>query len=219
MPGFRNILSLFSLLAIAPLAINSCSVADAPPSSAAPVRNVSDYYYPLSNVGTQYAYLRTSIVGSDTVHLKMQGGDAMPMTINNSQCYAADLFKDGSFQSDVYFAQNDSEAFTLGTLSCGTIGGYWLDLKAPLNEGQHWSFFTSSSYTSVKITATVVHRGLTMKMPSGKTFDDVTEVRYVGDNADTTTKWFARGVGMVYSNSNRSDNYFGSEMRYLSESN
>ncbi|HYM19372.1 MAG TPA: hypothetical protein VEW28_00035 [Candidatus Kapabacteria bacterium] len=195
----------------------SCSVADAPPNSPAPVKNVADYYYPLSDVGMQYAYLRTTNIGSDTVRLKMQGNDAMSSAIGNTQCFAADLYKIGAFQSDLFFAVNDSEAYTLGTISCGTLGGYWLDLKTPLTEHLQWTFTTNGSYASITVTATVIHRGLKMKMPSGMTFDDVTEVLYVTNNADTTTKWFARGVGMVYSTSNQSDNYFGSQMKFISE--
>lgn len=193
----------------------SCGIADAP-EHPAPITNVSQFYFPLSDVGVSFAYCRATSIGTDTVRMTMNGRDQT--TVGQSpdrRCYAVGISNRDQFHSDLYFVVNDSEAATVGSVSCGSGGATWLDLKSPLTEGQQWQFNTGNFYSPELVTATVTRRGAQMKMPAGQVFDDVTEVQYVTAESDTTVKWFARGVGLIYSSSTRPDAYFGSEMKYI----
>ncbi len=208
----------FSTALIA-VGVSSCSViADAPytPSS---VQNVGQYYYPLEKIGIQYCYLRKSPYGSDTVKMTMMGYDAQPAALtNNMACFSADLHKEGSFTNNLYFSVSDSEAYSVGKTSCSAGNNYWLDLKAPLTEHQQWTFYTSSYYSPGLVTATVLRRGVKLKMPDGRLFDDVTQISYVSSKADTTVKWFARGFGLIYTSSNHTDFDFGDQLWFINPS-
>lgn len=207
-----------SLLIIAFAAIGCNAIVDTPSQSAQPVTHVEDYYLPLKNIGTSYAYCRKSPYGADTVWMTMQGNDNNALMLGNQACYSTDVLNPGSYLSNYYFAMNDSEAYTLGKVSCGGTDKLWLDLKAPLIVGQTWEFHNSkgSYYIDNRITATVKRRGAQMKMPDGKIYDDVTEVLYTS-KSDSTVKWFARGVGLIYSSSNVIDSDFGAEMRLVGQ--
>src|SRR5207247_1919925 len=121
------------------------------------------------------------------------------------------------YLNNFFYKMNDSEAYTLGSVSCFGTNQNWLDLKAPLLAGQTWTFTNSngSFYVNQTFTATVTHRGVKMKMPDGRIFDDVAEVTYVSSTGDSTVKWFAKGSGLIYSTSKDPDSDFGQEMRLL----
>ena len=146
----------------------------------------------------------------------MQGNDAMGMMRGNKQCYAADLKTDYFFNS-YFFLMNDTEACTLGSISCYGAETKWLDLKAPLMPGQQWTFDQSGMYKKNTYMATVTKRGVQMKMPDGTIYNDVIEVVYTRGASDSTVKWFAKGIGLIYSTSTNPDNDFGQEMRLLSK--
>jgi hypothetical protein len=194
-------------------AIGCSGIVDSTPQSPSPVTHVEDYYLPLKSIGTSYAYCRKSSSGSDTLLMTMLGTDYSSLMVGNQQCYSADFTKTNLYLNNFYFALNDSEAYTLGKVSCSGTDKFWLDLKAPLMVGQTWKFNNSNGnyYTDSHYLAKVTRRGVQMKMPDGKTYNDVTEVIYVS-KSDSTVKWFARGVGLIYSSSNTMDSDFGQEM-------
>ncbi|MEI8135000.1 MAG: hypothetical protein WCH46_07995 [bacterium] len=199
---------------------NGCgAVTDPIPNSPAPVWNVEQYYLPLKNIGASITYCRKTQTTIDTIKMTMQGNDDSGLMLGNQYCYTTDLSKTNSRLFDYYFTMNDSEAYTLGKLSCGQTDKYWLDLKAPLTVGQTWSFSNSngSYYVTNTYTAKVTRRGVTMKMPDGKVYDDVAEIIYASKSGDTTVKWFAKGTGLIYSTSKNPDSDFGKEMRIVNQ--
>lgn len=216
---FRQAYGLVFSVALIAATVSSCSVIADAPNNPSTVQNVGQYYYPLEKIGIQYCYLRKTPLGSDTVQMTMMGNDAQPAALtNNMACFSADLHKAGSFTNNLYFSVSDSEAFSVGKTFCAAGNNYWLDLKAPLTEHQQWTFYTSSYYSPGFVTATVLRRGAKLKMPDGRVFDDVTQVSYVSSNADTTVKWFARGVGLIYTSSNHTDYDFGDQLWFINPS-
>ncbi len=212
---FRQAYGFIFSLALTAAAVSSCSViADAPTTPSA-IQNVGQYYYPLEKIGIQYCYLRKAPSGTDTVKMTMMGNDPQPTPTNNMACFSAGLHSEGLLTNSLYFSVSDSEAFSVGKTFCAAGNNYWLDLKAPLTEHQQWTFSTSSYYSPGLVTATVLHRGAKLKMPDGRVFDDVTQVSYVTSNADTTVKWFARGVGLIYTSSNHTDYDFGDQLWFI----
>ncbi len=205
----------FSLLVIILGAIGCSSIVDSVPQAPGPVTHVEDYYLPLKSIGISYAYCRKSATGADTLLMTMQGNDPSALLAGNKACYSTDLSKTNLYLDNYYYAMNDSEAYTLGTISCSGTDKYWLDLKAPLMVGQTWKFYNTSGSFS-QYTAKVTRRGVQMKMPDGKTYGDVTEVIYTSQG-DSTVKWFARGVGLIYSTSNTPDTDFGEEMWFVGQ--
>jgi hypothetical protein len=204
-----------SLLAISFGIVGCNSLVDSVSPSQQPVTHVEDYYLPLKSIGTSYAYCRKYSSGADTLLMTMKGNDPSALMAGNKACYSTDLSKTNLYLNNYYFAMNDSEAYTLGKISCGGTDKFWLDLKTPLMEGQTWKFTnTNGSYS--QYTAKVTRRGVQMKMPDGKMYDDVTEVVYTS-KGDSTVKWFARGVGLIYSTSNTPDSDFGEEMWLVGE--
>ncbi len=209
----------YSTLVLA-LVMSGCSaIVDTPPQSALPVAHVEDYYLPLKNVGMSYSYCRKSSYGADTLSMTMQGNDASGLILGNQVCYSTDLTKTNRYLNNYYYAMNDSEAYTLGKVSCNGTDQYWLDLKTPLMVGQSWKFNNShgSAYSSTTYTAKVTRRGAQMKMPDGKIFDDVAEIIYTSKSGDSTVKWFAHGVGLIYSTSKNPDSDFGQEMWFVGQ--
>jgi hypothetical protein len=209
--------SLVSFL-IAALLSSCSSLVDPVPNSPAAVTKVEDYYLPLKNIGASYAYCRKNLTSIDTVFMTMQGKDATSVMFGNEQCYATDMTKTNNRPLfDYYFVMNDSEAYTLGKVSCFGADKYWLDLKAPLMVGQKWTFSNSNGnyYPTDVYTASVTRRGVKMKMPDGVVYDDVAEVIYTSKAGDSTVKWFAKGVGLIYSTSKKPDSDFGQEMRLV----
>jgi hypothetical protein len=202
-----------SLLTVALGAIGCSSFVDPAPSSSKPLSNIEDFYLPLKSIGTSYAYCRKSLSGADTLLMTMQGVDNSAAMNPNEVCYSTDISQTNLYLTNYYYSMNDSEAYSLGELSCGGSDKYWLDLKAPLTVGQTWKFnnIYGSSGSGSLYTAKVTRRGVQMKMPDGKLYDDVTEVIYT-HASDSTVKWFARGVGLIYSTSNTPDSDFGEEM-------
>ena len=209
-----------SLIFITALGTMCCNaLVDPAPRSPQAVTHIEDYYLPLKNVGTSYAYCRKSPMGVDTVWMTMEGNDPSAKMSGNGVCYSTDLTKTNRYLNNYYYAMNDSEAYTLGKLSCSGTDQYWLDLKAPLMVGQTWKFSNTngSYYTESRYTAQVMRRGVQMKMPDGKVFDDVAEVIYTTKSGDSTVKWFARGVGLIYSTSKDPNSDFGAEMRLVEQ--
>jgi hypothetical protein len=206
--------SVAALIFFAALGTIGCNaVVDSPPQSPQPVTHIEDYYLPLKNVGVSYLYCRKSSSGADTISMTMQGNDASGVKLGNQFCYSTDLTKTNSYLNNYYYTMNDSEAYTLGKVSCGGTDEYWLDLKAPLMIGQSWEFKNTNGGNSAEsdYTAYVTRRGGQMKMPDGKIYNDVAEIIYVSIS-DSTVKWFARGVGLIYSTSKTPNPDFGEEM-------
>src|SRR5947209_4132408 len=106
--------SLFSALAV-----SGCgALVDSVPSSPEPVLHVADYYLPLKDIGASYSYCRKSPSGADTINMTMDGNDAVGAMLGIKQCYATALSKTDLFLNSYYFRMNDSEAYTLGRVSC-----------------------------------------------------------------------------------------------------
>ncbi|MDP4218801.1 MAG: hypothetical protein Q8916_07000 [Bacteroidota bacterium] len=208
-----------AILIVASALVGCNALVDSAPSQQKPVLNIEEYYLPLKSIGTSYAYCRKNSTGADTIWMTMQGNDASGLMMGNQACYSADMTKMNLYLNNFYYAMNDSEAYTLGKVSCGNNEKYWLDLKAPLMVGQQWKFNNSngSYYIQSRYTAEVTRRGVQMKMPDGKTYDDVAEVVYTSQSGDSTVKWFARGVGLIYSTSKQPDSDFGEEMRLVGQ--
>ena len=209
-----------SVIFLGAIALSSCNaLVDPAPQALKPVIHIEDYYLPLKSIGTSYAYCRKSSYGTDTIWMTMQGNDASGLMLGDQACYATDMSSQtNQYLNNYFYTMNDSEAFTLGKVSCGNLDKYWLDLKTPLMVGQTWQFDNTngSYYVNFHYTATVTRRGVQMKMPDGKIYDDVAEVIYTS-KSDTTVKWFARGVGLIYSVSKNPDSDFGKEMRLVEQ--
>ena len=195
------------------------AIADSTPPPAQAVTHIEDYYLPLKSIGKAYAYCRKSPYGADTVWMTMKGNDASGMMLGNQACYAADMSSQtNQYLNNYYYSMNDSEAFTLGKVSCGNLDKYWLDLKTPLLVGQTWQFDNTngSYYVNFRYTAKVTRRGVQMKMQDGKIYDDVVEIIYTS-KSDSVVKWYARGVGLIYSTSKNLDSDYGNEMRLVGQ--
>ena len=209
-----------SVILLGVFAATGCnSLVDPAPQSAQAVTHIEDYYLPLKSIGTSYAYCRKSSYGIDTLWMTMKGNDAAGLMLGDQACYATDMSSQtNQYLNNYYYAMNDSEAYTLGKVSCSGTDKFWLDLKAPLLVGQTWKFKNSngSYYIEKNYTAKVARRGVQMKMPDGKTYDDVAEIIYTS-KSDTTVKWFAHGVGLIYSSSNNPDSDFGNEMQLVDQ--
>ena len=203
-----------SLFAIIMGTIGCTGIVDSPQPSTLPVTHVEDYYLPLKSVGTSYSYCRKSPIGADTVAMTMKGNDESGLMLGNQVCYSTDLSNTNRYLNNYYYSMTDSEAYTLGKVSCSGTDKYWLDLKAPLTVGQTWKFNNShgSSYSNTIYTARVSRRGVQMKMPDGNIYNDVAEIVYTSKAGDSTVKWFAHGVGLIYSSSTNPDSDFGQEM-------
>ena len=213
-----NYFFVFFLFAAMIGASGCSSVVDPVPPSPQPVMNVADYYLPLTNVGASYAYCVKTSTGADTILMTMQGRDANTAVMPSGQlCYSTDLTRSTYRLFSYYYSMNDSEAYTLGKISCGSPDQYWLDLKAPLMVGQTWKFNNNngSSYVTSFYTAKVTRRGATMKMPDGTIYNDVAEIIYTSSAGDSTVKWFARGTGLLYSTTKQPNSDFGQEMRLV----
>jgi hypothetical protein len=123
-------------------------------------------------------------------------------TYCGKQMYECD-WESGAFQGTGsyyhgYYAMNDEGAYYMGA-NPKPETAVWLDLVAPIKEGQTWSFpygIDSSNTIDAKITKI----GLTAALPdsSGKavTYKDIIEVVYQGPE-DKTVKWFARDHAML----------------------
>ena len=209
-----------SVILFGAFASSGCNaLVDPAPQTAQPVTHIEDYYLPLKNIGTSYAYCRKSSYGTDTLWMRMKGNDASGLMLGNQACYATDMSSQtNQYLNNYYYAMSDSEAYTLGKVSCSGTDKFWLDLKAPLIVGQTWKFKNTngSYYVENNYTAKVTRRGVQMKMPDGKIYNDVVEVIYTA-KSDSTIKWFARGVGLIYSTSKNPDSDFGDEMRLVGE--
>jgi hypothetical protein len=204
---------LFSAILIA----SGCSsIADPTPSAPAAVMHIQDYYLPLNNSGSSLTYCVKTTTGADTVQMLMQGVNSTDK-MRGGLCYSTYMSRANQRIFNYYYTMNDSEAYSLGT-SCMGENSSWLDLKTPLAIGQQWTFDNSggSFYINKTYTATVTRRGATMKMPDGKTYSDVTEVIY-SSGADSTVKWFAKNVGLIYTTSKNPNSDFGQEMRLLDQ--
>jgi hypothetical protein len=202
----------FFLFAALLCAAGCGSIADSAPASPASVTNVADYYLPLNSIGASYMYCLKINAVSDTVQMLMQG-EAMVDKMRGGKCYSTYMTKANQRIFNYYYTMNDSEAYTLGT-SCTGENSTWLDLKIPMTVGQKWTFDNSggSFYVNNTYTATITRRGATMKMPDGTIFNDVAEVVYTSSGGDSTVKWFAKGVGLIYSTSKNPNSDFGQEM-------
>ena len=209
-----------SVILLGAFAASGCnSLVDPAPQSIQAVTHIEDYYLPLKSIGTSYAYCRKSSYGIDTLLMTMKGNDAAGLMLGDQACYATDMTSQSNqYLNNYYYAMNDSEAYTLGKVSCSGTDKFWLDLKAPLLVGQTWTFKNSngSYYVEKNYTAKVMRRGVQMKMSDGKTYNDVAEVIYTS-KSDTTVKWFARGIGLIYSTSKNPDSDFGNEMQLVEQ--
>lgn len=196
----KTIFTRFLLAALGAAGLASCSLVDSPAESPKPITNVSEFYYQLNNIGSEYSYELRSADSRDTMKLTMGGSEAGMITLDRSRCYSAATTAAGdNFSIKNYYAMNDSTAYSLGRTNCGLPGRYWVDLKTPLTVGQTWEFDTQDPYTAIEYKALVARRGASMKMPDGKIYDDVAQIIYTSSSQDTIVKYFARGVGLVYS--------------------
>ena len=190
------------LTALGAAVMASCSMVDAVPDEPKPVKSVSEFYYRLGDVGAQYVYELHNTRSRDTIKMTMRGSEAGMIMLDKSRCYSAGIDFGANFSDKYYYAMNDSIAYNLERSACGLPGKLWVDLKAPLMVGQTWEFSPSDFYQPMKYKALVTRRGAQMKMPDGKIYTDVAEILYASSNQDTIVKYFARGVGLVYSTSN-----------------
>ena len=194
------------LAALSAAVMTSCGVVDAVPDEPKPITSVSEFYYRLGSIGAQYVYeihrLNVNLQSRDTMKLTMHGSEDGMIMLDKSRCYSAGIDFGANFSDKYYYAMNDSIAYNLERSACGLPGKLWVDLKTPLTVGQMWEFSPSNFYQPMRYKALVTRRGAQMKLPDGKIYTDVAEILYTSSNQDTIVKYFARGVGLVYSTSN-----------------
>ncbi|HET6512917.1 MAG TPA: hypothetical protein VFH43_12035 [Candidatus Kapabacteria bacterium] len=99
-----------------------------------------------------------------------------------------------------YYAMNDQMAYYMGS-NPKPETFVWLDLVAPVERGQRWSFPYGIDSNNT-INAEIRKTGLTasIKDSSGEPvlFKDVIEVVYINPaERDTTVKWFGKGSALI----------------------
>jgi hypothetical protein len=194
--GLRVLASLFGLS----LLVSSCGLVDSPEEKPAPVNDVREYYFTLDVPADHHVYytyvtepvvkLANSVV--DTLRMEMEGkADDWQAPSPALQVYECAWQYSSTGYADYYYAMSADTAYYLGYEFKKDT---WQDLVGPLTVGKTWTFTTSQS--AEPVTATVTRVGVQASV-RGKVYKDIIEVKY--QNADVSkTKWFAKGIGVVY---------------------
>lgn len=191
-------LLLIAAASVLSCSLSSCGITDTPPTVPAPVNKVSEYYYTLDKVNAWYHYstIFPATNTNVTLDMQMEGIDKDYPLFRNATVYECSwiLSNQPDNKTDYYYAISDSEAYYLA-YDASPAATYWLDLKAPLQENATWEFPDMDGKRTV---AKVIRMGAQMKL-AGKSYSDIIQVEYRNMvDSSATTKFFARGLGMVY---------------------
>jgi hypothetical protein len=181
-----------------------CSMSTSPdtPSTANDVR---PYYVKLATPNVQYRYTENAVAEyhpavPSELTMDMQG--VSKDAYNGKQLYTC-MWSYSNYGTPTpwYYTLDQDQAVDLGVEEFGKPGeynDYWVDLQAPLKEGNSWTFVSMGE----KITATITKFGATAKV-QGTTYNDVMMVEYNGANGSHVIEWFAKDKGLIYSNYSR----------------
>ncbi len=178
-----------------------CSMTDAPQTPLAPERDVRNYYTLVASPGAYYDYAVTSTAPyhppSGALGMNMQG---LADTIGTMPLYSCLwTYQNYGTPTTWYYGLTDKQAINFGTESwAGNYTDSWVDLQSPLQDSATWSFTSQGE----QITAKITQYGASAQV-GVKTYDDVLMVQFTGAGGTTGTEWFARGVGLIFSNVTR----------------
>ncbi len=179
---------------------SGCGIVDSNPVDNQAASSVKDYYANLEQVGAKYAYTYTSVstttgsaprVSNDTLKMNMEGLDG-PVSSWGTRYHCLWTLVNSHHSFEWYYAMSDTIGVDLGGAS-GTDATAVVELKAPLAVGASWVYLQPGDTVTANITGTGT------AVINGKTFPDVIQVHYKGKYV-TATKWFAKGMGMIYHN-------------------
>jgi hypothetical protein len=179
------------------LLFTSCGLVDSPEDEPTTSNDVREYYFTLDVPSDHHAYYTYVIDAGnpvmDTLRMEMEGkADSWAAPSAGVQVYECAWKFGPNPYADYYYAMSKDTAYFLGYQSKPDT---WQDLVGPLAVGKSWKFNTPQS--TDPMVATVVRMGAQVAV-RGKLYKDVVEVKY--QSADVTkTKWFAKGIGTVYS--------------------
>lgn len=195
------------------LLFTSCGLVDPPDERITTSNDVREYYFTLDVPADHHVHY-TYVVDAgnpvpDTLHMEMEGKtDEWTAPSSSVQVYECAWQFGPNPYADYYYALSQDTAYFLGFISRKDT---WQDLVGPLAVGKSWSFTTSQSTDPVVATVTRMGAQVTVR---GKLYKDVMEVKY--QSADVTkTKWFAKGIGTVYSRTQNHVNRTDSEQTLL----
>jgi hypothetical protein len=195
------LLAVLWLPVFASVSMLGCSMTDAPQASLAPEQDVRNYYTLVASPGMHYNYAVTSTApfhpASGTLGMNMQG---LADTIGTMPLYSCLwTYQDYGTPTQWFYGLTAQQAVNFGTESSpDKYTDTWVDLQAPLQDSAHWTFTSWGE----QITAKIMQYGASATV-QGNNYSDVLMVQYTGDSATTGTEWFARGVGLIFSNVTR----------------
>jgi hypothetical protein len=196
-------IALAAMLQAAMLGISGCGMTDAPvePTTS---ETITPYYFKLTH-GHEYTYMvedKRFAPGPYTLTMEMDG--EYEDTYRGKPMYECDWYSSamqvpGDYYHG-YYAMDEQGAYYMGSNpKPEPAQGLWLDLVAPIKQGQKWSFAYGIDPDNT-INAEITKMGVTAALAdsTGKqvTYTDVIEVVYQGAE-DKTVKWFARDHAML----------------------
>jgi hypothetical protein len=193
-------ISLLTFALAAILSASGCGITDTP--AELPVeQTITPYYFKLDH-GHEYTYMVDDKKFSPTPYtlsMEMEGAVAGG-SFQGKQMYQCE-WESSTSQGGYYYgyyAMDENGAFYMGGDSTGS-NAKWLDLVAPIQQGQKWSFpyGVDPNYT---INAEISKVGFTACLADSNgdpvTYKDIIEVVYQGPE-EKTVKWFARDHAML----------------------
>lgn len=194
-------ISLLAIALAAMINMTGCGVVDEP-GEPIEEQTITPYYFHLTH-GHEYTYMVEDKKFSDKPYkLEMEMEGEYNATYCGKPMYQCDWYSDavqipGGFYNG-YYAKDDQSAYYMGANPAPTTA-VWLDLVAPIKQGQKWSFpYGIDSSNTINAEITKVGQVAVLKDSTGKnvTYNDVIEVVYQGPE-DKTVKWFARDHAML----------------------
>lgn len=194
-------ISLLSIALAAMLSASGCGITDDVEEH--PIeQSITPYYFKLDQ-GHEYTYMVDDKKFSATPYkLSMEMEGTTGGLFDNKPVYecewASEAFQGAGSYYHGYYAMDTKGAYYMGGDSTASTAK-WLDLVAPIQQGQKWSFPYGIDPNN-KIDAEITKIGLTAALPDSNgnavTFKDIIEVVYQGPE-DKTVKWFARDHAMI----------------------
>ncbi len=194
-------ISLLSIALAAMLCIASCGMIDTPVEPTVE-ETITPYYFKLTK-GHEYTYMvEDKRFAPDPYKLSMEMEGEYNGTYLGKPMFECDwrlsaMQVPGGYYNG-YYAMDAQSAYYMGA-NPKPETAVWLDLVAPIKQGQKWRFPYGMDSNNV-IAAEITKIGVTAALPdsAGKpiTYNDVIEVVYQGAE-DKTVKWFARDHAML----------------------
>lgn len=194
--GFRAGFGSLGLLIVCCMGILAgCGLVDSNDPQHPTPTSIRDYYVKLEDTSARYSYYQNQkssfFTGIDTLSMHMTGPDSGPASMWGER-YSCDWKMTYSPNPiSWYYAVSDSMAVDLGPWA--TDSDPWIELKTPLVKDSSWTFVNSGETITAKITSIV-----NSAFVAGKSYSDVIVVTYKGNQSFVGTRWFARGLGVIY---------------------